>query len=285
MNSSYSQDSSSHFIQINEAGTNLKLHYNDIGSGDNVIVMLHGSGAGATSWGNFIRNIDPFVNAGYRLILLDCPGWGESDSIICSGSRPELNARCLKAVMDGLNIDKVHIIGNSMGAHTAVAFALAHPDSVNKLVLMGGGTGGISSFVPAPSEGIKVLQEVYRYPSIDNLKKAMSLFVYNDANLTEDLFIARLENILAHKEHLKNFTESFAINPKQFPDVSYRLGEILAPTFIIWGREDRVMALDSALRLLAGIPNANLHVFGQCGHWAQWEHANTFNQMVLNFLE
>ena len=42
--------------------------------------------------------------------------------------------------------------------------------------------------------------------------------------------------------------------------------------------------LDAGLRLIWGIPNAQLHVFNQCGHWAQWEHADTFNRMVLDFL-
>ena len=44
-------------------------------------------------------------------------------------------------------------------------------------------------------------------------------------------------------------------------------------------------ALHHGLRLLAGIPNSELHVYNQCGHWAQWEHAEKFNQLVLDFLE
>ena len=97
--------------------------------------MLHGSGPGASGWSNFHRNIEPLVSAGYRVILLDCPGWSKSDTIVSTGSRSDLNARCLKAVLDQLGIAKVHIIGNSMGAHSTVAFALAHPTRVGKLVL------------------------------------------------------------------------------------------------------------------------------------------------------
>ena len=81
-------------------------------------------GPGATGWANFSRNIDPLVEAGYR-VLLDCPGWGKSDAIVNSGSRSDLNARILKSVVDQLGIDKVHLLGNSMGGHSAVAFTLS----------------------------------------------------------------------------------------------------------------------------------------------------------------
>lgn len=59
-----------------------------------------------------------------------------------------------------------------MGDHSAVAFGLAHPAQVEKLVLMGGGTGGPSQFMPMPTEGIKLLQNLYREPTIDNLASA-----------------------------------------------------------------------------------------------------------------
>lgn len=275
----------SRFIRIREGDLDLQLHYNDCGSGAETVVMLHGSGPGASGWANFNRNIEPLVAAGYRVILMDCPGWSKSDPIVCTGSRSELNALALKGLLDALGLDKVHILGNSMGGHSAVAFALAYPAQVGKLVLMGGGTGGPSQFVPMPTEGIKLLQGLYREPSIDNLKKMMAVFVFDSSSLTEALYQARLNNMLARQEHLENFVKSLAANPKQFTDYGPRLGEITAPTLVIWGRDDRFVPMDVGLRLISGIPNAELHVFNRCGHWAQWEHADKFNRMVLDFLQ
>ena len=274
----------SKFARIKEGDLDLQIHYNDAGQGNETVVMLHGSGPGASGWANFNRNIDPLVAAGYRVILMDCPGWSKSDPIICTGSRSDLNARALKGLLDVLDIQRAHLIGNSMGGHSAVAFALANPARVGKLVLMGGGTGGASPFVPMPTEGIKLLQGLYRQPTIDNLKKMMNVFVYDTSNLTEELFQARLENMLKQPEHLENFVKSLAANPKQFPDFGPRLGEITAPALVIWGRDDRFVPMDTGLRLIAGMPNAELHVFNKCGHWAQWEHADKFNRMVLDFL-
>lgn len=269
-------------LKVNEL--EVQVHYNDCGAGEETVVMLHGSGPGATGWANFHRNVDAFVGAGYRVVLMDCLGWGKSDPIVCTGSRSDLNAQTLKALLDALGLDKVHIVGNSMGGHSAVAFALANRTRVGKLILMGGGTGGPSQFVPMPTEGIKLLQGLYREPTIENLKKMMAVFVFDPSSMTEELFQARLDNMLARKDHLENFVKSLAANPKQFPDQGPRLGEITAPTLVIWGRDDRFVPMDVGLRLIWGMPNAELHIFNRCGHWAQWEHADKFNRMVLDFL-
>jgi 2-hydroxy-6-oxonona-2,4-dienedioate hydrolase len=275
----------SRFMRIEEGDLDAQVHYNDAGEGAGTVVMLHGSGPGATGWANFNRNVDAFVAAGYRVVLLDCLGWGKSDPVVCTGSRSDLNARTLKGLLDGLGLERVHIVGNSMGAHSAVAFALANPTRVGKLVLMGGGTGGASPFVPMPTEGIKLLQGLYREPTIDNLKKMMNVFVFDASSLTDELFQARLDNMLARRDHLENFVKSLAANPKQFPDQGPRLGEIAAPTLVIWGRDDRFVPMDTGLRLIAGMQDAELHVFNRCGHWAQWEHADKFNRMVVDFLQ
>jgi 2-hydroxy-6-oxonona-2,4-dienedioate hydrolase len=274
----------SKFVRIQDGDLNLQLHYNDAGQGAETVVMLHGSGPGASGWANFARNVEPLVNAGYRVILLDCPGWSKSDPIVNTGSRSDLNARALKGLMDALGLEQAHLIGNSMGAHSTVAFALANPTRVGKLVLMGGGTGGPSQFVPMPTEGIKLIGALYRDPTIENLKRMMNVFVYDTSQLTDELFQARLNNMLARRDHLENFVKSVEANPKQFPDLGHRLGEIAAPTLIIWGRDDRFVPMDVGLRLIWGIPNAQMHIFNRCGHWAQWEHADAFNRMVLDFL-
>lgn len=280
----FTNENTSKLLRVKEGEHEFQLHYNDAGDGAETIIMLHGSGPGASGWANFNRNIDTFVDAGFRVILMDCPGWSKSDPVVCTGSRSHLNAAALKGFVNALGLDRVHLVGNSMGGHTAVAFALDNPERVGKLVLMGGGTGGASSFVPMPTEGIKLIQSVYREPNIENLKKMMKVFVYDSSALTDELFQGRLDNMLSQREHLDNFVKSIDANPKQFPDFGHRLGEIKAETFVIWGRNDRFVPMDTGLRLIAGISNSELHVFNNCGHWAQWEHADKFNRMVLDFL-
>lgn len=283
MDQQWTEEGTSKFISVREGDRELSIHYNDTASGEKVVVMLHGSGPGASGWANFHRNIQPLTDVGYRVILMDSPGWSKSDTVVSTESRSHLNARALKGLLDGLGLSKVHLIGNSMGAHTAVAFTLECPDYVDKLVLMGGGTGGGSMFTPMPAEGIKRIAKLYREPTMENLKEMMDIFVYDSSSLTDEMFKFRLDNILARKDHLENFVKSSQANPKQFPDVSYRLGEIANDTLIVWGRDDRFVPMDVGLRLLNGLQRAQMHIFNRCGHWAQWEHADKFNRMVLDF--
>lgn len=286
MAETFTEAATSRFASIREGEGTLNIHYNDCDPGNarESVVMLHGSGPGASGWANFNRNITPLVDAGYRVILMDSPGWSKSDSIVSTGSRSNLNGRILAGLVEALGLERIHILGNSMGGHSAVAFALDNPGRVGKLVLMGGGTGGASPFAPMPTEGIKLLNGLYREPTIENLKTMMNVFVFDPSDLTEELFQTRLDNMLKRRDHLENFVKSLAANPKQFPDFGPRLGEISAPTLVVWGRNDRFVPMDAGLRLIAGIPNSELHVFNNCGHWAQWEHADAFNALVLQFL-
>ena len=256
----------------------------DVGTGGGLPVMLiHGSGPGVSAWANW-RQAIPALARDRRVIAPDMVGFGYTDRPAGIQYSMDTWVRQGLDLLDALGLEKVHLVGNSFGGHSAVAFALAHPARVGKLVLMGGGTGGPSQFVPMPTEGIKLLQGLYRDPTIENLKKMMAVFVFDTSSLTEALYQARLDNMMSRKDHLENFVKSLAANPKQFPDYGPRLGEITAPTLVIWGRDDRFVPMDVGLRLLWGMPNAELHIFNRCGHWAQWEHADKFNRMVLDFL-
>jgi len=64
-----------------------------------------------------------------------------------------------------------------------------------------------------------------------------------------------------------------------------RLPELPHKTLLIWGRDDRTVMLDNAFILLKLLPDVRLHVFGKCGHWAQWEKADEFNSLVDSFLD
>ncbi|MBQ0747186.1 MAG: alpha/beta fold hydrolase [Marinobacter sp.] len=282
----WTEAGTSRFVTVRYDDKDYRVHFNDCDpkTGGEVVMMLHGSGPGATSWSNFNRNITPLTNVGFRVILMDVPGWGKSDPIICTSSRSDLNANFAKGLIDELGIKQVHPVGNSMGGHSAVAFALAHPQNVGKLILMGGGTSGVSSFTPMPAEGIRLVGKLYRDPSVENIRAMMETFVYDSSNLTDELFQARLKAMQANSEHLKNFVESQRLYPAQFSDYTPRLREIEAETLIIWGRDDRFVPLDFGLRLVAGIADSQLHVYNRCGHWAQWEHADRFNRMLLDFL-
>lgn len=81
----FNETDTSRFLAVREGDADLNIHYNDCGTGKEVVVLLHGSGPGASGWANFNRNIAPLVEAGYRVLLIDCPLFGKSDSLVNKG--------------------------------------------------------------------------------------------------------------------------------------------------------------------------------------------------------
>lgn len=281
----YTETTTSRFETINEPGLeNFKLHFNEAGTGE-AVVMLHGGGPGASGWSNYYRNIQAFADAGYRVILLDCPGFNKSDEIVSDIPRPLFNARAVKGLLDRLGIEKTHLVGNSLGGASTLRFALEFPERLDRMILMGPAAAGHSIFQPTPGEGIKKMMKLYREPSYQNFLEMLDVFVFNPAAITEELRRGRWNNIEGRLQHLKNFVACNEKSPTPSWDVSSRLGSVKHKTLVTWGRDDRFVPIENGLRLTHLLHDAQLHVFPRCGHWAQWEHADSFNALTLNFLK
>lgn len=277
------EESTSRYAQVRVGAQTMRLHYHDAGEGP-VVVFLHGAGAGAGGWSNFSRNLPAFVDAGFRVIALDFPGFHKSEPFVATTSRTATNAEALKELLDTLGVERVHLVGNSLGGASSMAFALNYPERLEKMVLMGPGSLGPSLFQSLPMEGIKLLMQLYREPTRANLDKMLQVFVFDPSMLTPELVEGRYQAMMSTPEHLGNFLSSFQKNPATLiEDLTPRLPEIKQPTLVIWGRDDRFVPLDYGLRLVWSLPNADLQVFSRCGHWAQWEHAEKFNRTVIDF--
>lgn len=277
--------STSKYATINEPGLkNFKIHYNEAGEGE-AVVMLHGGGPGASGWSNYYKNIGAFVDAGYRVILMDCPGFNKSDEIVPEEQRGLVNARAVKGLLDVLGIKKTHLVGNSMGGATSLNFAVEFPDRLDRMVLMGPGGMGQSIVQPNPQEGIKKMFKLYHAPTYENFVDMLEVFVFDPTAITEELRQGRWANIQGNLQHLKNFVAGAQKVPLTAWDITSKLGAVQHKTLITWGRDDRFVPIDLGLRLINVLQDAQLHVFSKCGHWAQWEHADKFNSLVLAFLK
>ncbi|MBK8452149.1 MAG: alpha/beta hydrolase [Thiofilum sp.] len=257
----------------------LQTNYHDVGQGDPVL-LIHGSGPGVSAWANWRLTL-PDLAQHFRVIAPDMAGFGFS-------ARPanytyHMNNWVTQAVglMDALDIQQASIVGNSFGGGLALALAIKYPERVNKLILMG------SMGVEFPiTEG---LDQVWGYkPSLDNMKALLDIFAYSRALVTDELAELRFK-----ASTRPGFQESFS---SMFPAPRQRSVEMMASpveaiqalphhTLIVHGRDDKVIPLQNAYTLHQLIDQSELHVFGQCGHWTQIEHAKHFNQLVINFLQ
>lgn len=268
----------------------ITLHWNEAGAGDQVLVALHGSGPGASAWSNFKGNL-PVFSDHFRTLLVDQPGFGWSDKPKISGSSTTYAAKAVVGLMDELQIEKAHFLGNSYGGGVAARIAIDHPERVEKLVLMG--PGGIAHviFSPDPTEGISILREFLTNPTRATLERFVRIMVWDQKLVTAELLEERW-NTVNDPETFAGFKQ--AAMPDVTPEEGRRIREendlwrhlekINHQVLMIWGRDDRVVPMDAAFFALRRLRNSRLHIFSRCGHWAQVEKKDEFNRLVVDFL-
>jgi 2-hydroxy-6-oxonona-2,4-dienedioate hydrolase len=228
---------------------------------------------------NFGPNIR-HLSERFRVFAVDMPGWGESDAVT---PQQRDHVRSVLDFMDALGIQRAALIGNSMGARTALNFAVTHPDRLSHVITMGAPAPGVSLFAAGdgPSEGLKVLRQAYSDPSPESMKKLVEVMTYDPAFATDELAVQRSRNASSRPDHLRNFLAEGATGA---PLDGEKLRGVGMPFLLIHGRDDRVLSYEHSLRLLSLIPDSRLVLFNRCGHWAQLEHADEFNRLVEQFL-
>lgn len=257
----------------------VKTNYLEAGSGAPVI-LIHGSGPGVSAYANWRLTI-PVLAEKLHVFAYDQVGFGYSD---LPNDAPYTLARWtlhLLDFMDAVGVERAHIVGNSMGASVAIAAAVQHPERVDRLVLMG------PCGVRFPIVEGTGLDFAWGYtPSVENMRRLIDLFVFNEALATDELALLRYKAAL--RPGVQEAFSSMFPAPRQtgvdglaaFED---RLETIRARTLIVHGREDRIIPLSTSLTLLEKIGDAQLHVFGACGHWTQIEHAAEFCRLTRDF--
>jgi 2-hydroxymuconate-semialdehyde hydrolase len=254
-------------------------NYHDVGEGAPVL-LVHGSGPGVTAWANWRLNI-PVLAQEFRVIAPDMFGFGYSDS---KGRIEDKQVWVdqLAAFLDGLGIDKVSMVGNSFGGGITLAFMIAHPDRVERAVLMG--PAGLN-FPITPA-----LDKVWGYePSLEAMREALKCLAWDHSRLTEDLIQSRYE-ASARPGAQEPYHATFGGDDRQqnvamLASREEDIGAIEHETLILHGIADQVIPLDASVRLATLMKCADLQLFAECGHWVQIERINSFNRIVMEFFK
>jgi 2-hydroxymuconate-semialdehyde hydrolase len=254
-------------------------NYHDQGEGVPA-VLIHGSGPGVSAWANWRVNLEPLAEH-RRVIAPDMVGFGFTERSANAVYNKALWLKHLLDFLDALKLETVDLVGNSFGGGLALAFAIRYPRRVRRLVLMG--SVGLS-FPITPG-----LDAVWGYqPSLQNMRALLDIFAFNRALVNDDL--AELRYQASIRPGLQESFSAMFPAPRQagVDNLASAEADVAAlphEALVIHGREDRVIPPEVSQRLFALIPRAELHMFGQCGHWTQIEHAARFNRLVGNFLD
>jgi pimeloyl-ACP methyl ester carboxylesterase len=267
----------------------IKLSYRIYGEGFPVI-FIHGYGAKKEIWKPQVAEI----SKNYRVVTFDLRGTGESD-------RPnipytmKMMAEDVNELAEFLNIKKVHIIGRSFGGMIAQNFALLYPEKIDKLVLIATNYGRMDTeWVEIPKNGrLEEIENLKRDPLKAFKQKSKWLFHLKFRREMEGNPTKRFYEIFSMEDLIK---ESM-INPSRPQDIINqaeamkthytfdKLGKIRHKTLLIAASHDRQTPVSVMEEMNKKIPNSELKIIYEAGHFMTLSRASEVNKIILDFLE
>ncbi len=285
---SWSYPFPTHKIALNDS---LQINYVDEGQGPHTLIFVHGLGSNLKAWQKNIAEL----RKSYRCIALDLPNYGQSSQ----GDYPfgmSYFAEVIKSFIDKLNLEKVVLVGHSMGGQTAIHFALKHPERLSHLILMA--PAGFETFTP---QQVQWFEQVYTKAFVqsateEQIRKNFQLNFYAMPADAQFMISDRLEMRADQAAY-----ESYCIMiPKCVigmlkEPVFSTLAKIKTPSLVFFGEEDQLIPnsfLNGHLKTLnvaqSGVeqmPAAELVMVPEAGHFVQWEGTALIHEKVRDFLD
>ena len=273
--SEYLQEHASSFLST----AHFRIHFLHAGSGLPMI-LIHGGGVWLYS---FRHNIGPLSEISC-VYALDMPGYGFTG--IVNHALPmglDTMTLAVREFMDGLHIDKATLVGHSWGGGWALAYALACPERVDRIVLID--SSGLD--VPDVPEW-----ELLKMPVIGGILLRF---------LTADMVRKRLELSFAHKDIVDDAMAREVYLPMKIPAnrkaqtllarnlswslIEKRLDKLDHRVLLIWGEQDRYLDVGLAKRFKEKIRNIRVEIIRDCGHSAHEEAPEKVNRFITEFLQ
>jgi pimeloyl-ACP methyl ester carboxylesterase len=251
-----------------------KIQYIEAGSGPTVI-LLHGLGGDKSNW----AYTTPVLAKNYHVYVPDQIGFGESDKPLIA-----YRIGTLVDFLDGfykkLGIAKAIVVGNSLGGWTAAAFTLAHPEKVDRLVLVdSAGYSLAKTGVQAQRELLQVLNP----STVASEKALMGIILANKAMVTDAFAEGAFAQHMRRNDGytIDRFLDSLLRNEDV---IDGKLDAIKVATLVVWGREDGLIPLSAGQMMGTEIAGSQTVILDHCGHVPQIECAVPFNTALMEFL-
>jgi len=255
-------------------------HYLEGGpTGAEVLLLLHGFGGDKDNWTRFSRSL----TASYRVIAPDLPGFGES------AWHPDWDYTLfpqrdrVDSFMRALNIEKFHVVGNSMGGNLAALVTHRNQEGVISLALIN--NAGVTAPVPSDFQR-SLMQGEENWLIVDSQQDFDKLFAY--AASKEPFVPWPVKGVFAqravdHAESNRAIFESF--KGDRTSALEPLLGDIKQPVLIIWGESDRILHVSSIEVMRPLLPQAKVIIMKDTGHIPMIERPLETAEHFLSFIE
>ncbi|GAA1858977.1 alpha/beta fold hydrolase [Actinomadura bangladeshensis] len=260
-------------LRVNQTGT----------PGAPALLFLHGSGPGVTAASNW-REVIEGLGDTYHCIAPDILGFGDSSHPDPQPqgfkAQAEVRIDALFQLVDALGLEKVVLVGNSMGGMYSLRIAQLRPDLVAGIVLMG--SGGMPGLEPTP-ELIKLIT-YFDDPTVEAMADLLIQFVHDKSAFGDTVEKVAAERMPMVRRPSIEAGHRAMFGPEMLSFTPEDLAKIDKPTLVVHGRQDVIVPIECSYYLADHLPQADLYVIDECGHWTQIEQAARFQSVVRTFV-
>lgn len=258
---------------------NMLIHYRDEGEGE-IILLLHGAFSSLHTYNEWSKRL----KKRYRIIRLDLMGFGLTGPNDANDYSMETHIRVLSSFLNILNIEKCHIVGNSLGGWLAWEFAYRYPLRVDKLVLIDAAGFMEEENIPLPFKLARtpVFGRVIKYVVRRQILEQFLRQVYFDQSKVTEQLVNRYYELFIRDGNPDAFLR--LVN-QTYVDNTQALKHIDNKTLILWGREDMWIPVHNAYRFHSMIRNSYIKIYPQVGHVPMEEIPDETLLDFINFLD
>lgn len=256
----------------------MDINLQEFGPADgSAVVFVHGSGPGASGHSNFKGNIQHLVDAGFRVVVPDLPGFGYSSKPVDRDYTTDFFRAALVGLISALNINQCALIGNSLGGAISIRSALDHPELITKLVLMApGGIEELDTYMAMPAMAKMISNFVGGALDREGLRNVLKTLVYDSVHVTDELVDERWAILQEQPPEV--------LGRMIIPNMETELSQLQCPVLSFWGVDDELLPASGGQKITRACkPSRHVDV-AECGHWVMVEHQRMFNAACLDFL-
>ena len=250
---------------------NIRIRYIDKNQKGFPLLLIHGLGGSIESWNN---NID-FLSTKFRIIALDLPGFGLSDKPRISYTI-NFYVNFVEKFIKKLKINRLFLIGSSLGGHIAVEFTLNNKKIVDKLILITPAGSLPKSFKGTPE--LKRYIKIIQAKSSDDVNRILTSI---DNSMIDDSYAKIIYKRLSLTGAKDAFISAFK-GSAQAPRYNNKLEKINTNTLLIWGKEDKMIPI-KFIHPFMEHGNSRIIIIENCGHRPHVENPKLFNKLVKDF--
>ncbi len=252
------------------------------GAGDPV-VLIHGLGASKVS---FVPTVVALADR-YRVLAIDLPGFGDSAKPLGAAYDPRFFANAVAGFLDACEIDRAHLVGNSMGGRVALEFGFRHPDRTNRIALLAPSLAWRRDRAWAPlvrvlRPELGLIQPAPR-PIVDQLVRRLVPGAHDGGPAVGvDEFLRSYASPRGRAAFYAALRNIYLDEPEGPEGFWTRLCELESDSLFVWGRHDMLVPIAFARHVREALPAAE-HLELSCGHVPQLERPQETHEAVRRF--